>query len=235
MGGRSGPEDAQIYEPSFRAGPPLPTALGLGLALFALLLSNGRPIGAGDTRPTEHLAKSLVERGRLDLDLSPEVEPPFARREGAHRVSIYPALSAVVAAPVFALGRVFFPLDETGTALCGKIAASLFSAIAAVFLFLAVARREEEGVAALTAFFFALGTSVWSTSQALWQHPLALLGICAGLFLILKAEEREGAAAFAGLPLSLAVAARHADIVLVLVLSLGVLIRWPRKAPGFVL
>ena len=59
--------------------------------------------GAGDTRATERVAASLVHERDLDLDEYPEVEPPFARQVGAHRVSIYPVLPAVLAAPVFAL------------------------------------------------------------------------------------------------------------------------------------
>ena len=47
-----------------------------------------------------------------------------AARWADHRVSIYPVLSAVLAAPVFALASVVFDLDETGTALAGKLAAS---------------------------------------------------------------------------------------------------------------
>src|SRR5206468_9067056 len=90
--------------------PPLLGAAGVALAAFVLLLSNGRPIGSGDTRPTERVAASLVQEGNLDLDEYPEVEDPFARTVGAHRVSIYPVLSAVLAAPLFALARPFFAL-----------------------------------------------------------------------------------------------------------------------------
>src|SRR6185503_8097386 len=39
----------------------------------------------------------------------------------------------------------------------------------------------------------------------------------------------------AGLPLGLAVAARHADIALAGVLAVAVLARWPRRAPFFLL
>jgi hypothetical protein len=236
LGGRSAPdEDVHvIYEPA----PPSPhwaSALSLGCLLFVLLLSNGRPIGAGDTRATEYLSKSLVEHGTLTLDEAPEVEPPFARTVRGHRVSIYPALSAVLAAPVFALGRSAFALDETGSALCGKIAASLFSALAAVLLFLSVASRHGETKAALAAVLFALGTSVCSTSQALWQHPAAVLFLSWTLLWVARAGEDPKWVSRAGLPLSLAVAARHADVALALGLLGGIALLWPRRLPALLL
>ena len=209
--------------------PPLLGAAAVALAAFALLLSNGRPIGSGDTRPTERVAASLVQEGNLDLDEYPEVEDPFARTVGAHRVSIYPVLSAVLAAPLFALARPFFALDETGTALVGKAAASLFSSLAAAAIFLAVGRRRPVEEAVLAAGLFALGTSVWSTSQALWQHPAAVLFLSAAVLCMVRSGEDPAWAGRAGLPLALAVAARHADVLLVGVLAAGIALRRPRQ------
>jgi len=234
MGVRSPEESAVEWTPPRHAGPSRASALGLALGLLVLLLSNGRPIGAGDTRPTEHVAASLVQEGNLDLDEYPEVDSPFARREGVHRVSIYPVLSAVLAAPVFVLARVFFALDETGTAIAGKVAASLFSALAAGLLFLAVGRRRGEVEALWTASLFALATSLWSTSQALWQHPAAVLFLSLAILWILKAEDDPVWAGRAGLPLAAALACRHADCALVAAVAAGILWRWPRRALLFV-
>jgi hypothetical protein len=229
VAGRSPEAD---YRPSVPIGPGPVAAALLGLVLFALLISNGRPIGAGDTRPTERVAASLVGSGDFDLDEFPEVEDPFARTVGAHRVSIYPVLSAVLAAPVFAAAQAAFLLDETGTALAGKWAASLFTAGAAAVLFLWVGRRHPHVEAAWTAAVFALGTSMWSTSQSLWQHPAAVLFLCVALLFLSRAEQDPAWAGRAGLPLALAVAARHADVVLVAVLAIGIAVRWPRRIPA---
>ena len=229
MAGRSPEADDR---PSFLIGPPLAAAALVGLVLFAILIANGRPIGAGDTRPTERVAASLVGEGDFDLDEFPEVEDPFARTVGAHRVSIYPVLSAVLAAPVFLAAQAAFLLDETGTALAGKWAASLFTAVAAVALFLLVGRRHPHVEAAWTAGLFALGTSMWSTSQALWQHPAAVLFLCVALLFLARAEQDDVWAGRAGLPLALAVAARHADAALVAVLVIGIAVRWPRRLPA---
>ena len=95
MGGRTPEPEAPLPPP---VGPSPLSAAALGLVLFVALIANGRPIGSGDTRPTERVAASLVQEGNLDLDEYPDVEEPFARQIGPHRVSIYPDRSAVLAA-----------------------------------------------------------------------------------------------------------------------------------------
>jgi hypothetical protein len=233
MGVRSWEEPLEGPPPV--VAPRLLAAAAVALGLLVLLLSNGRPIGSGDARPTERVAASLAQEADLDLDEYPEVEDPFARTVGEHRVSIYPVLSAVMAAPLFAAARAFFALDETGTAVLGKLAAALFSSLAAGVVFLTVGRRRPQEEAALTAAVFALGTSVWSTSQALWQHPAAVLFLSLAVLCLVRSDEEPAWAGRAGLPLALAVAARHADVVLAAVLAAGIAVRRPRQVPRLLL
>lgn len=234
MGGRA-PESVE-FEP---APPLLPPSLldvaAVATLVFFVLIANGRPIGAGDTRPSERVAASLVQSFDLDLDEFPEVEPPFARQAGEHRVSIYPVLSALLATPVFAACAAFFALDETGSALAGKLAAALLSSLAAAAFFLALARRHPLAEARTAALLLALGTSVWSTSQALWQHPAAVLFLSLTLLFAFKAEHDDAWAGRAGLPWALALAARHADVALAIPLAVGIALRWPRRLPAFLL
>jgi hypothetical protein len=236
VGVRSVPEDSpqDVYAARAPLRPLLPTALALALVLAVALLLNGRPIGAGDTRANERVAVSLLEEADFDLDEHPEVEPPFARTVGEHRVSLYPPLTPVMAVPVFAAARLAFPLDETGSALAGKVAAALFSGLAAGALFVAVSLRGS-GWALATAVVFALGTSVASTSQALWQHPAAVLWLGMALICLVLAADDPRWAGRAGLPLGLMVAARHADLPLAAVLALGTGLRFPRRIPHLVL
>jgi hypothetical protein len=229
------PEEAPIVYRETAREPSLSSALALAAALFVALVANGRPIGSGDTRVNEHVAASLAQEHDFDLDEYPEVEPPFAREVAGRRLSIYPVLSPLLAAPLFAAARLFFALDERGAALAGKLAAALFSAAAAGVLYVAVGRRHTPRRAAWAAILFALGTSTWSVSQALWQHPAALLALSVAVLFLLRAEEDPAWAGRAGLPLACAAAARHADIPLVLVLVVAVSVRWPRRLPQLAL
>lgn len=234
MGGRA-PENRDLETVAAPSESPWLAAAGVAALIFVLLVANGRPIGAGDTRASERVAASLVQELDFDLDEYPEVAEPFARELGGRRVSIYPVLSAVLAAPVLYAAKLAFPLDETGSAFAGKLAASLLSALAAGILFLVVCRRWPASTALGTAVVFALGTSVWATSQGLWQHPAVVLFLSLALLFVLRAADGEEAwAGRAGLPLALAVAARHAEAPLVAVFALGIAARWPRRLPALV-
>jgi hypothetical protein len=237
MGVRTIPEETgqEVYRRQLPLSFLLPSALAIALLLAVVLLLNGRPIGAGDTRANERVAVSLVQEGDLDLDEHPEVEPPFARQVGEHRVSIYPPLTPVLAAPVFALAGLVVDLDETGSALAGKLAAALLCGLAAGALFMAVGLRRSWSEAAAAAVVFGLGTTVASTAQALWQHPAAVFALSAALVLMVHAEDAAKWAGRAGLPLGLLVAARHADLPLAAVLALGIAVRYPRRLPHLVL
>jgi hypothetical protein len=225
-------EPVTVHAPAL--APFLPAAIAIALLALAGLLANGRPIGAGDTRANERVAVSLVEERDFDLDEHPEVEPPFAATVAGRRVSIYPVLSPLLAAPVFAALRPFFALDETGSALAGKLAASILSCLAAAVLYLCLSVRGKNHAAA-SALLLALGTSVWSTSQALWQHPAAVLFGALVMLCLALAEHDAAWAGRAGLPLALMVAARHADVALAAVLAVGIALRWPRRLPALAL
>ncbi len=227
MAGRTPPAEAPLLHRVFE--PASSSAVVLGLVVLLALLANGRPIESGDTRSLSRTAGSLVQELDFDLDEYPDVEFPFAREIDGSTFSIYPALPAVMAAPAFFLARFAFDLDEDGAAFAGKLASSLFSAIAIAVFFLAVGRRHPVTDARWAALVLALGTSLWSTSQALWQHPAAALWLCVSLLFIARAEENDAWAGRAGLPLSLMVAARHADVALCVVLAVGIAVRWPRR------
>jgi hypothetical protein len=148
-------------------------------------------------------------------------------------VTIYPALAAVMAAPVFLAARFLYSFDQTSVAFTGKLAASLFTAAAAAVLFVTLARRHPLVDARWAAVALALGTSLWSTSQALWQHPAAVLWLCLALLFLERARDDDVWVGRTGLPLALMVAARHADVALAAVVAIAVAIRWPRRLPAF--
>ncbi len=211
-------------------------AAALVAVLFVALLANGRPIGAGDTAAMEHVAASLAGDGDVFLDEFPEVADPFARTVNGRRVSIYPPLSAFLAAPAFVVAGAFFRLDGAGGALVGKASAAALVALAGGVLALALERRGHSWrLAAGCAALLVLGTSAWSVAQALWQHPAALLFVSAALYCLVRAEGDDRWAARAGLPLGLALAARHADVAVVVVLAAATALRFPRRIGGLAL
>jgi len=164
----------------------------------------------------ERTAGALVEHGSVLLpeDGSPD---PFTRPVQGGRVSIYPLLPALVAAPVFFLCGLVFDLSPAGLQIAGKLSAALFASLSVSLLARSFSRRTSPLLALGAALLIGLGTSVYSTAQALWQHPVVLLF----LVIAIDALERldEGAASdplpratLAALALSLAAACRPAVI-----------------------
>jgi hypothetical protein len=208
------------------------------LVSFTLLLANGRAIGSGDTHAVERTAASLVERQTLVLpdEGGPD---PFTRAVPGGRISIYPALPALMAAPVFFLCRLFFDLNPAGVSAAGKLTAALLSAIAVALLFAAFYRRASPRLSLVSALLFGLGTSVYSTSQALWQHPAVLLFMVIAISALERVDALEGAgqlvpALTAALSLSLAAASRPAAVPMCAVLFLFLLHRARVHAPGLI-
>lgn len=133
---------------------------------------------------------------------------------------------------VTALVGLVLELDDTGRAVVGKALAGLFAALAAAFLFAAVARRQATGAARSAALVLALGTTLAAAAQAWSGEAAAACAVAAALWLVTRAEgSDDGAlAARAGLPLGLAVAAQPTTLALALVLGAAILLRWRRPA-----
>ena len=202
---------------------------------FIVLLANGRAIGSGDTNAMERTAGALIERGTVVL---PEdgVTDPFTRAVPGGRVSIYPVLPALLAAPVFFVCRLFFDLSPAGLQIAGKLSASFLAALATALLARSFARRVSPAMALGSALVFSLGTSVYSTAQALWQHPAVVLFLVIAIEALdrLEASASPGPARLAALGLSLAAASRPAVIPLCATLFVYLLIRARARALGLI-
>lgn len=210
------------------AAPPSSRTLlaaGVAVAVFALANANGRVIGSGDSRAAEFTALSLLERGTFVLETAPENDP-FTRPVAGGWLSIYPPATPLLAAPVFGVVRAVIDVDETGRAVAGKVAATLFAALAAGVMTLSYAARTTPGRAVACGLAFGLGTGAFAASQTLWQHPVTALFIAIGLSLVAAGAggaplgTRAGAAGFC---LATAAAARPAAALLCLVLFAGLI------------
>ena len=191
--------------------------------LLLALVANGRPIGAGDTRPPSAWRPASSRKATSTSTSTPRSRSRSRARSGATGSRSTRSLSAVLAAPVFAAARALFALDETGLALAGKWAASLFSGLprprCCTWPWPAAVPHRE---ALWTAVVFALGTTRMVHQPGAVAAPGRRARPLCGAFSAWCARRKTTAwAGRAGLPLALAVAARHADVALVAVLALG--------------
>ncbi len=110
-----------------------------------------------------------------------------------------------------------------------EVASALLAAAAVVMfwiarLYLPVSRSVW------LALLFALGTSAYSTAgRGLWQHTPSILLLAIIIYLLIRAEEKPSLAAWAGLPVALSYTVRPTDALFVVIFTLFVAIRHPKK------
>ena len=145
--------------------------------------------------------------------------------------------------PVYAVLDLFVDIEHDrfwwwhGAALT----ASLLTALAALFVFLAARGFVEPVPAVLVALAFGLGSCAWSvSSQALWQHPASTFFLSLAAWLLLRAaasgrERRPLADAWCGAAFGMAVLCRPTSAVVVL--CTGAYLLWVdrRRCAAFVL
>jgi hypothetical protein len=213
--------------------PAVRTALGLALGSLVLYQANVREISSQDTLPNRVLPYELIRYQRLNLDRLfrewPADTPlPFAvQRVGPHVVSNYPVAPAILAVPVY-LVPVLLGAGNDWIVLnaLSKLAASLLAALSVAFVYLAA--RELAGrvgaspVSALaTAIVYAVATPTWAvSSQGLWGHAPAQLGLAVALWALVRAETRPAFFPLAGLGAGVMVASRPSTLLVAAVLAL---------------
>lgn len=194
----------------------------------------------GDDIPNSLIPFAILRYGTLRLD--PVLNPwltgkthDFTVPWDGHILSFYPVAPGVMALPVYlipALART--PINETFLHNLSKISASLITAGSAAALYAAAAKRCSRKWALNLAFLYAMGSWAFSvSSQALYQHGPAQLGIALGL-LGLETEGRKGDL-LAGFGMALAVAARPDSVFIFIALAGFFLFRNSRRLPGFAL
>ena len=222
-------------------------ALALALGSFVLYNANVREISSQDTVPARVLPHEVIQYGRLDLDRlfrdwPPDAPLPFwVQRVGAHYRSNYPVAPVLLAIPVY-VGPVLLGAGDSWVVLnaLSKLAASLFAALSVVFVYLAareLARRLATGEASAlaTALIYAAATPTWAvSSQGLWGHGPAELGLAVALWALLRADTARWGATVAGLAAGLMVASRPSTGLVAAVLALFAVRRLGRSGLPFV-
>jgi hypothetical protein len=222
------------------------TALALTLASLALYNVNLREISSSDTFPARVLPHEVIRYGRLDLDRlfrfwpAGAPLPYWVQRVGPHYRSSYPVAPALLAVPVYA-APVLLGAGNDWVVLnvLSKVTASLLVALSVALVYLAareLARRlgTGEGSAVATAVVYAVATPTWAvSSQGLWGHAPAQLGLALALWGLLRAETVPWVATVAGLGAGLMVASRPSTAPVAAVLAVFALVRLGWRGLGF--
>lgn len=203
------------------------TTAGILIFLVVFAFHTASPIITSfDSKWSVLTALSVIEEGNTDLN---EYHAWLARhdywkvvRSGDRMYSLYPRGGPLLAVPVVAALRIYFP-RETVIRYSGEIerfTASACVAGATVFVW-SIARFSTTGAGALlVAFIFAFCTSAWSVaSRALWQHGPSLLVLSAALYGILKARERPALFGLASLPLAASIVFRPTNVIPIVFLT----------------
>lgn len=204
------------------------------LAALACYLSTFRWKG-GDDIPATLLPLAILKHGTLALN--PVLDPwltgkahDFTVVYGPHVLSVYPIVAGILAVPLYVLpvlAKADFSLQFLHN--LSKVGGALITAGSAALFFSDVRRRCSESFAARLTAVYALGTWAFSvSSQGLWQHGPAQLGVALGLWGL----SGEGAAADAacGFGFAFAAAARPDSFFLGAGAALFLLARRPRRA-----
>jgi hypothetical protein len=138
-------------------------------------------------------------------------------------------VAGLLMAPFVAASGLVVDVDDRARALAGKLAASVFAALAAAILFAAVAHRRPTTEAGTAALLLALGSSLWAASHSFSAHAPAAAAVALAVLFLVRAEDEPVWAPRAGLPLSLAVALLPATAALALVVAGAVAVRWPGR------
>ena len=221
-------------------------------------------LGCSDSMWSIPTAVSLADEHNADLDeytaLLRTRNFVFTQQIGAHRYSIYPfgtpvmaAPAAIVLRPVAAGVRRYMPSVWTwleGTqrtrgcppldaepiialhSWTEHLIASAVVAAAAVLMFFIAVRETSTPTAVLVAILFAFGTSAWSTaSRSLWQHGPSMLLLAAALLIMV----RGGGLFWVGLLLAAAYVVRPTNVVPLAAAGAWTLVARRRELPSFLL
>jgi hypothetical protein len=223
-------------------------ALALALGGFVLYNANVRETSSQDTVPARILPYEVIRFGRLDLDRvfsewpASTPLPFYVQRVGGRYRSSYPVAPALLAVPVYAVPVLLGAGDGWAVLnALSKLAASLFAAASVAFVYLAareLARRLHAGEASAlgAALVYALATPTWAvSSQGLWGHGPAQLGLAVALWALLRAETARWGATIAGLGGGIMVASRPSTAPVAAVLAVYGIRHLGRRGLPFVL
>jgi hypothetical protein len=206
----------------------------LAVLAFVVFMANGRVYdGETDSVASRTLPFSILGSGSLYLDpvrdVAIDMYKPDRRwwAQGPTKTggtaSLFPVVTPIIAAPLYVPAVAYLAVRGWTTErlnalslIMERFAASALSALAVLFMFLALMRRGiATSDALLLATALAFGTGTWSiSSQQLWLHAVAEL-LCALSLWLMAGEPRERRIVAAGACIALIGCNRPADAALV--------------------
>lgn len=212
----------------------------LFLVCAAVYTLNLRVVGAGDCWGPRYLPVSLLKEGNLDLNEFRGIKFGIikaTRGEHTYRLFKSPILSGILATPFYALAWLLgIPITGISIAYLGKVAATVYSSLSVVFIFLILKRLLPSPAAVFISLVYAFATCTWSiSSQSLWQHGLGQCFLAGGLYCLFTAVDKPAFAGAAGVFFSLATLARYMNGVVALVMFIYVIHRYRSQVIKFVI
>lgn len=201
---------------------------------LTLYLSSFRWHG-GDDIPNSLLPFSILRHGTFSFEpfrawaTDPALHDLIIPGRDGRLVSFYPVAPAVVALPVYLIPSLFVsaPSDQFLHSLA-KISGALITSLSVVVLFWALEKRCSRRWAATVALAYGLGTFSFSvSSQALYSHGPAQLGVALALLGVLSSGSVWSAAA--GFGLGLAVVSREDSAFFALAFAVYFLLKDRRR------
>jgi hypothetical protein len=161
----------------------------------------------------------------------PLLVTPFVGLIRAALQFVAPLIKRLPIPPVHPVVDAFLAGDPIGGhSVIELIMASFLVAASAVMMFLIGACFLSRRYATMIAFIFAFATSAWSTgSRSMVQHTPSMLMIAITIYILIKAENKPGLVALAGIPVAFAYVIRPTNALLAMVISIYVLARYPRQ------
>ncbi len=211
----------------------------LFLSCLTLYLASFRWHG-GDDIPNSVLPFAILRHGTLSFDplrawaLDPALRELIITVNG-RLLSFYPVAPGVLAVPLYVIPALagFTPSDPFLHNMA-KISGALITALSVVVLFWALEKRVSRRWALSAALLYGLGTFAFSvSSQALYSHGPAQLGVALGLLGILTPGGF--GATLAGLGLGLAVVSREDSAFFGLAAALYFLFQDRKRLPAYAL
>lgn len=173
--------------------------LFLLIGIFIIYSAYTIPYYTNDTIPSQLLPYYLLHDHTIYLDGATAYindyyySYRFIDVGDGHVASLFPVVTPVLITPLYIIPVLILniPMTDMTLLIMGKYCASLISALAGIFVYLACRQLTTRKIALLTVVIFAFGTSTWSiSSQSLYAHGMVELLLAIMIYLTVR-NERE--------------------------------------------